>query len=80
MGNAKIAGNVIGRRVKEARVAKGLDQAELAAEMSLMLDVEFSAQVISKIEREMRAVRDKELRALCEILEVNSNWLLKLES
>lgn len=70
MGNAKVTGNIIGERLQEARIASGLDQAELAAELSIALDVEYSAQVISKMERGMRAVRDKELKTLADILKV----------
>lgn len=75
MGNAKVTGNIIGERLKEARIESGLDQAELAAELSMALDVEYSAQVVSKMERGMRAVRDKELKVLAEILGVSVDSL-----
>lgn len=75
MGNAKMTGNIIGEKLKQARLAAELDQAELAAELSIALDVEYSAQVISKMERGMRAVRDKELKTLSEILNVSLDSL-----
>lgn len=78
VGNAKITGNVLGKRLQRARTEKSFGQAELAAELSIALDVEFSAQMVSKMERGLRAVRDKELQVLCTVLGVSSDWLLGL--
>lgn len=67
--------NLVGNRVSEARKRIGVSQAELAARMQVR-GVTIDQQSISKIERNMRIVTDYEMICLCEVLKVNSPWLL----
>ena len=75
MPNAKITGNVIGAAVQKARMAKGMNQVDLAAELSVNYGIELSQNLISKIESGRRPVRDKEIAAIAEILDVKPNDL-----
>ena len=68
MPNAKITGNVIGAAVQKARMAKGMNQVDLAAELSVNYGIELSQNLISKIESGRRPVRDKEIAAIAEKL------------
>ena len=56
MPNAKITGNVIGAAVQKARMAKGMNQVDLAAELSVNYGIELSQNLISKIESGRRPV------------------------
>ncbi len=76
MPNAKITANRVGKRIRLAREAAGMDQAELSALLSVEYEIELERSIISRIEREMRPVRDIELAALAEALAVSPNWLL----
>ena len=75
MPNAKITGNVIGAAVQKARMAKGMNQVDLAAELSVNDGIELSQNLISKIESGRRPVRDKEIAAIAEMLDVKPNDL-----
>lgn len=67
--------NLVGERVSEARKRNGVSQAELAARMQVR-GVTIDQQAISKIERNMRIVTDYEIICLCQILRIDSPWLL----
>ncbi len=70
--------NIIGRRVTEARLAKGWKQVELLAKLQLA-GIDLSVPALSLLEGQKRPVSDIELKALAEILEVSPDWLLGRE-
>jgi len=69
--------NVIGPRLKTARLKNKLTQQQLSAKLETMA-VYIDRASISKIEQQKRIVTDYEILALCEILKVSANWLLGL--
>lgn len=70
--------NIIGARVTEARLAKGMKQNELLARLQTA-GVDMSTPALSLLEGQKRPVSDIELNALADILEVSVNWLLGRE-
>jgi len=70
------ATNLCGKRVKISRVSKDMKQIDVAAAMNVDYGIEITQNGVSYIERNMRFVKDFELVALAEILEVNPLWLL----
>lgn len=73
MPNPKITGNVIGHAIQKARKAANVTQLELSTILDVDYDIELAPVLISKIESGHRPVRDKELAAICKILEVDPN-------
>ena len=70
--------NLIGARVTQARLAKGMKQVELLAKLQLA-GVDISIPALSLLEGQKRPVSDIELNALADILEVPVDWLLGRE-
>jgi transcriptional regulator with XRE-family HTH domain len=70
--------NIIGPRLKVARIKNNLTQQQLSAKLET-LAVYIDRASISKIEQQKRIVTDFELLALCQILKVSPGWLLGLE-
>ena len=70
--------NICGARIKEARRALGLSQAELAAKLQIE-GVNIERDSVSRIEIGTRFVADYELKALCKILRVTPAYLLDTE-
>lgn len=70
------ATNLCARRVKIARVAKDMKQIDVAAAMNVDYGIDITQNGVSYIERNRRFVKDFELVALAEILDVNPLWLL----
>ena len=68
--------NVCGMRVKLARVEKGMNQLELATALSEDCGLRVDQNSISQIEKGGRYVKDYELIALAEVLDITTNWLL----
>lgn len=68
--------NLCGKRVKMARIDKEMTQIDLAAALSVDLDMEMSQKALSRLEQGNRLVRDIELVALAEILGVTIEWLV----
>ena len=67
--------NVCGKRIKEARRAIKLTQAELAAQ--IQTSGIFMDQIsLSRIENGSRFVSDFELKCIAVLLECSINWLL----
>ena len=60
--------NIVGARVTEARLARGMKQNELLARLQ--------TSALSLLEGQKRPVSDIELKALADILEVSVDWLL----
>ena len=67
--------NIVGARVTEARLAKGMKQNELLAKLQTA-GIDMSTPALSLLEGQKRPVSDIELNALADILEVSVNWLL----
>lgn len=69
-------GNVCGERIRQLRAVKRMLQTELSAAMNVDFDIQTGQNTISEIENGRRFVRDRELIAIAEILDVNPLWLL----
>jgi transcriptional regulator with XRE-family HTH domain len=67
--------NIVGRRVREARLAKGITQEQLASALQLA-ECDISRTGVAKIEIELRSVTDIELKALSKVLGVTVAWLV----
>ena len=67
--------NVCGARIKEARKALKLSQADLAAKLQVE-GVNIERDSVSRIEIGTRFVADYEIIALCRILGVTPEYLL----
>ena len=70
------ATNLCGKRVKIARVSKDMKQIDVAAAMNVDYGIDITQNGVSYIERNRRFVKDFELVALAEILDVKTTWLL----
>ena len=70
--------NLIGKRVTQARKAKGMKQVELLAKLQLA-GVDMSVPALSLLEGQKRPVSDIELNTLADILDVSVDWLLGRE-
>lgn len=68
--------NLCGKRVKLARVDKEINQLELATALNVDYGIEMNQYSISQLERGSRFVKDFELVALSEVLEISPMWLL----
>ena len=67
--------NISGDRIHQARTAKRLSQADLAAQMQVN-GVIIEREAISKIETGDRFVTDYELMIFAKVLNVSVDWLL----
>ena len=70
------ATNLCGKRVKISRVSKDMKQIDVAAAMNVDYGIDITQNGVSYIERNRRFVKDFELVALAEILDVTTTWLL----
>ena len=70
--------NIVGARVTQARLSKGMKQKDLLAKLQTT-GVEISIPALSLLEGQKRPVSDIELNALADILEVPVDWLLGRE-
>jgi transcriptional regulator with XRE-family HTH domain len=70
--------NIIGPRLKEARLQCGLTQKELSVKLETMA-IYINRASISKIEQQKRVVTDFEIVSICNILRISPLWLLGLE-
>lgn len=68
------AKNISGDRIHQARTARRMTQAELAAKMQVE-GVEIEREAISKIETGDRLVTDYELAAFSRVFRVTMDWL-----
>ena len=67
--------NIVGERIRQARVVKHISQEELAARMQVR-GVILERATISRIETRDRFVTDYELLIFSEVLGVSIEWLL----
>ena len=79
MSHALVSGNIIGKSLERIRKENGLSQVELAAAMCVEKKINMQRTTISQIECGTRAVKDKEILALCEILDITPNELFDYE-
>ncbi len=76
MSLSQVKGNIVGKKVKQARQKLGLSQVEFAATLCVDYNINLERVQISTIERGIRSVKDKELDAIAKVLEVTPNWLM----
>ena len=76
MSVSQVQGNIIGKRVKQARQKLGVSQVEFAATLCVDHNINLERVQISTIERGIRSVKDKELDAIARVLNVTPNWLM----
>ena len=70
--------NIVGELLLKRRRELGLKQKDLLTKLQLK-GIEMSSSSLSKIEGKQRNVRDFELAAFCEILELDASVLLGLK-
>lgn len=70
--------NIIGPRVRAARLNNNMTQEELSIKLEI-LAVYITRSSISKLEQQKRIVTDVELLALSKALDVSIEWLLGLD-
>lgn len=70
--------NISGRRLREARIRRGLSQADLAARMQLE-GIVIERDSVSRAEMGTRFIPDYEIPAFAQVLQVSAAWLLGLE-
>jgi len=70
--------NIIGKKVRELRLQKGLTQDQLAAKLEIN-EIKIDRIVISRIESGNRFVSDYELFEIAKALDVTPNHLLSFE-
>ena len=71
--------NVVGKRVTQARTARGMKQIELLAKLQTA-GIDISSPALSLLEGQKRPVFDFELAALADVLGVSVDWLLGREN
>lgn len=71
--------NIAGPRIKEARLKAEMNQADLAAALSVDYDITLDRSDISEIETQVRGIKDYELDAIARILDVDVTWVLRGE-
>jgi transcriptional regulator with XRE-family HTH domain len=69
--------NISGLRIRQARLQNNLDQVELAAALNVDYGVKLEQSDISEIERQVRCVKDYELDAIAQVLDIDPIWLLR---
>jgi transcriptional regulator with XRE-family HTH domain len=72
--------NISGSRIRQIRLQHGLDQVELAAALNVDHGVKLEQSDISEIERQVRCVKDYELNAISQVLDIDPVWLLRGDS
>ena len=72
----KLTTNLCGKRVKLARVEKGMNQLELATALVEEYDLRVDQNSISQLEKGARFVKDFEITALADVLDKSPLWLL----
>ena len=68
--------NIVAQRVRQAREEAGLTQDQLVARLQVM-EVNIDQQSLSRIEHNLRLVRDFELICLAKALKKDPNWFLQ---
>ena len=68
--------NICGKNVRKRRTELGLAQVSIAAALEVDFQIIMAQSDISEIERQVRGVKDFELRALASILETSLDDLV----
>ncbi len=72
----KLTTNLCGKRIKLARVEKGMNQLELATALAEDCDLRVDQNSVSQMEKGDRFIKDFELVALADVLDKHPMWLL----
>lgn len=70
--------NLVGRRVTQAQLERGMKQVKLLTQLQLA-GIDISTPALSLLEGQKRPVPDVELNALADVLGVSVDWLLGRE-
>lgn len=70
--------NLVGRRVTQAQLERGMKQVELLTQLQLA-GIDISTPALSLLEGQKRPVSDVERNALADVLGVSVDWLLGRE-
>ena len=68
--------NAIGNKVKEYRIKNKMTQKELAERLQLY-GIDLNKNSLQKLERGDRVIKEYELAAFCEVLNVSADEILK---
>lgn len=68
--------NICGNRIKKLREDRGWGQVDLSAALNVDHSVKIEQSDISEIERQIRGVKDFELKAFAAVFGVSADWLL----
>ena len=71
--------NIIGHRVRLARLATNLTQEQLAIKLQIV-GLSHTRNTIAKIESGYRQITDIEIKAIADVLEIEVNWLFEEDS
>jgi transcriptional regulator with XRE-family HTH domain len=71
--------NISGKMIKQLRIQHDWSQIELAAALNVDHDISIDRSDISEIERDVRGVKDFELKAFANVLGVTTDQLLEDE-
>ena len=69
--------NICGKKIRGLREEADMKQIELATALEVEHQIEIDQSDISEIERGVRGVKDYELKAVAEIFDVTTDWLLE---
>jgi transcriptional regulator with XRE-family HTH domain len=75
--NVTMPANITGVRIREVRQKLRYDQLYLVVVLKEKHNVELSQSNISEIETGIRGVKDFELNAIADVLNVSPEWLLR---
>ncbi len=68
--------NIVGKKVEELRKKKGISQKDFVSKMQT-LGVDINPTSYSKLEGQVRAINDKEIKAIAEILSISIDQLFE---
>ena len=69
--------NVCGKIIKESRLSKDMSQEELSNRLQLM-GISVDRSFIYRVEKQISILKDFELLAICEVLDIDFNSLRSL--
>ena len=70
--------NIIGKKVYELRISKGIKQKDFIAQIQIE-DVDINPSSFSKIEGQHKTVTDKEVKAIAKVLGISTDVLLDMD-
>lgn len=68
--------NIIGHRIRQARLENNLTQEQLAIKLQIV-GFRHTRNTIAKIESGFRQITDVEIKAMAELLHVSVGWLFE---